>query len=212
VVSTDGFYGKLKLDLGSCSNIDYLINTCSQISATGCHDYRRPELYWLMAVLSHYAHHAYMIREMVFRQTFTSSLTEIYKITDTITSADAKQGLTTKKILKIISQVLGFAAAAVPKLPIPGPMSSSARREAAGEFVGLVSMVFDTAQEHLQEESESEKKMKLHEVMEKALGTFAIYTEVQLRQNLLDYFQYADLTNWSKTAFPPEEQWSYKGW
>ena len=64
-----------------------------------------------------------------------------------------KEPLAPKKILKIISQVLGWCGLAIPHM---GGPSGTGRSDTTAEIVNTMGMAFDTAQKHLKEEQEKQ--------------------------------------------------------
>ena len=208
-------FGLLGFPSDTCQSMSSLNARCPTVSQQTCTSFQEPAVYWLISTLGNFAYRNQALVNMAFFQSYLSTLTDVYAITDKITDAEDKQGLGIKKILKIISQVLGFVGAAAPHLPIPPKLPTvpggkeGDRAGATGEVIDVMSMVFDTSQEHLKEDED--KKYDLHKQMEMGLGTFLNSTEVQLTQNLVDFFQYGKLDNWSASVFPDASLQKYNG-
>jgi hypothetical protein len=112
-------------------------------------------------------------------------------------SHEEKMGL--KKILKIISQVLGWAGFVVPHL---GGKTAASRASAdqTAEAINAIGMAFDNAQEHLKEEEN--KAQKIHDALRKGLGMWLSTMRTSLSSTAVDFYQTGDLSHWPDHYLP----------
>lgn len=132
-------------------------------------------------------------------------LREIDSIAGTVADMD-EDSLGLKKTLKIVSQVFGFISFGLQLVP------TSRAVDASSNFVNIMNLVFDTAQEHLKEAEDRDKRKEHYkESMKESMEMFLDNTVVKMRQYLDDFYFAGNLTSWNPTWFPENAGWGLPG-
>lgn len=105
------------LDANTCSSI-VDTDSCPNVDSSTCDGFKDPGLYWLIAVLSYFISRTQSLLTMAFFDTYEESMGEAQEIADTVASLDDNGDEAMKKVLTIISEVLGFASAGLVHIPL----------------------------------------------------------------------------------------------
>jgi len=182
--------------LGDCKQPE---NPAVCPTALPCNKYDNPEEYWMVEVMNNFNNFAGMIYKKTFSTVVESVvLGDVDHIAKGIADLEDKD-LGTKKILKIMSQALGFVA-----------LATGAKGWKYTDYINLAGLTFDTAQEHLDEEKkkdEAEKQALL--TMKDTLKLFLRQSRTALSETLRAFFFDGKLDRWDPANFPDKSKWTY---